>query len=101
MKQKLFIKDTDLGKVLEALAEETLKQSDKVSTHVTIAYDQYDGYYIRVDVREAKKWESLVCKTYSIVTELDKVDDVVDDTITLALGKLKLNNERTTQKNDL
>lgn len=88
MKNKLFIQESDLGEILEALAEEAIKHSDKFSTHATIASD-YDGLHLRVDVRNASTYKELVSKKYHIVRELESDDDVVDDTITLAIGKFQ------------
>ena len=88
MKNKLFIQESDLGEILEALAEEAIKHSDKFSTHATIAND-YDGLHLRVDVRNARTYKELVSKKYHIVRELESDDDVVDDTITLAIGKFQ------------
>ena len=94
MKNKLFIQESDLGEILEALAEEAIKHSDQLRTHATIAYDVIEGLYLRVDVRSANTYHELSSKTYYIVRELEKDDDVVDDTIVLALGNLKLLHER-------
>ena len=88
MKEKLFIQESDLGEILEALAEEAIKHSDKFSTHATIACD-YDGLNLRVDVRNRQTYKELVSKTYYIVRELENNDSVVDDTITLAIGKFQ------------
>ena len=92
MKNKLFIQESDLGEILEALAEEAIKHSDKFSTHATIASD-YDGLNLRVDVRNARTYKELVSKTYYIVRELENNDSVVDDTITLAIGKFQKEQE--------
>jgi hypothetical protein len=88
MKEKLFIQESDLGGILEALAEEAIKHSDKFSTHATIACD-YDGLNLRVDVRNRQTFKEIVSKTYYIVRELENDDSVVDDTITLAIGKFQ------------
>ena len=88
MKNKLYIQESDLGDILETLAEEAIKHSDKFSTHATIAND-YDGLHLRVDVRNRQTYKELVSKTYYIVRELESDDDVVDDTITLAIGKFQ------------
>ena len=88
MKNKLFIQESDLGEILEALAEEAIKHSDKFSTHATIASD-YVGLHLRVDVRNASTYTELVSKKYYILRELENEDDVVDDTITLAIGKFQ------------
>ena len=92
MKNKLFIQESDLGDILEALAEEAIKHSDKFSTHATIVSD-YDGLHLRVDVRNASTYTELVSKKYHIVRELENEDEVVDDTITLAIGKLQKEQE--------
>lgn len=88
MKNKLYIQESDLGDILETLAEEAIKHSDKFSTHATIAGD-YDGLNLRVDVLNARTYKTVVSKTYYIVRELENSDDVVDDTITLAIGKFQ------------
>lgn len=92
MKEKRFIQESDLGEILEALAEEAIKHSDKFSTHATIAND-YDGLHLRVDVRNKSTYKELVSKTYYIVRELENEDNVVDDTITLAIGKFQKEQE--------
>ena len=92
MKNKLFIQESDLGEILEAIAEEAIKHSDKFSTHATIASD-YDGLNLRVDVRNSRTYKELVSKTYYIVRELENNDSVVDDTITLAIGKFQKEKE--------
>lgn len=97
MKEKLFIQESDLGEILEALAEEAIKHSDKFSTHATIAND-YDGLHLRVDVRNRQTFKELVSKTYYIVRELENNDSVVDDTITLAIGKLSFQQEKEAQE---
>ena len=97
MKEKLFIQESDLGGILEALAEEAIKHSDKFSTHATIACD-YDGLNLRVDVRNRQTFKEIVSKTYYIVRELENDDSVVDDTITLAIGKLRIEQEKEAQK---
>lgn len=88
MKNKLYIQESDLGDILEALAEEAIKNSDKFSTHATIACD-YDGLNLRVSVMNKQTFKELVGKTYYIVSTLESDDDVVDDTITLAIGKFQ------------
>ena len=100
MKNKLFIQESDLEKILGALAEEAIKNSDKLRTHVTIGYDVFEGNYLRVDVSSAKTYQIILSKTYSIVSGLEKGDDVVDDTITLALGNLKLLHERAENQSE-
>ena len=94
MKNKLFIQESDLGEILEALAEEAIKHSDKFSTHATIASD-YGGLYLRVDVRNTRTYKEIVSKTYFIVRELESDNDVVDDTITLAIGKFQKEQEES------
>ena len=91
MKKKLYIQESDLGEILEALAEETIKNSDKLSTRATIASD-CQGTYLRVEVYSRS--EILVENTYYIVRELAGSDEIADDNITLALGKLKLAEQR-------
>lgn len=88
MKEKLFIQESDLGEILEALAEEAIKHSDKFSTHATIASD-YDGLCLRVSVMNKQTFKELVGKTYYIVSTLESAEDVADDTITLAIGKFQ------------
>ena len=78
MKNKLFIQESDLEKILGALAEEAIKNSDKLRTHVTIGYDVFEGNYLRVDVSSAKTYQIILSKTYSIVSGLEKGDDVVE-----------------------
>ena len=97
MKEKLFIQESDLGGILEALAEEAIKHSDKFSTHATIACD-YDGLNLRVDVKNRQTFKEIVSKTYYIVREIENDDSVVDDTITLAIGKLRIEQEKEAQK---
>lgn len=97
MKEKLFIQESDLGEILEALAEEAIKHSDKFSTHATIAND-YDGLHLRVDVRNRQTYKELVSKTYYIVRELENDVSIVDDTITLAIGKLRIQQEKEAQE---
>ena len=92
MKNKLFIQESDLGEILEALAEEAIKHSDKFSTHATIASD-YDGLCLRVSVMNKQTFKELVGKTYYIVSTLECADDVTDDTITLAIGKFQKEQE--------
>ena len=99
MKEKLFIQESDLGGILEALAEEAIKHSDKFSTHATIASD-YDGLNLRVDVRKRQTYKEIVSKTYYIVRELENDDSVVDDTITLAIGKLRIEQEKVAQESE-
>ena len=88
MKNKLYIQESDLGDILEALAEEAIKHSNKFSTHATIAGD-YDGLNLRVDVLNARTYKTVVSKTYYIVRELENGDSVVDDTLYLAIGKFQ------------
>lgn len=97
MKEKLFIQESDLGEILEALAEEAIKHSDKFSTHATIACD-YEGLHLTVDVRDRNTFNALVSKTYYIVRELENDDSIVDDTITLAIGKFRIQQEKETQE---
>jgi hypothetical protein len=97
MKEKLFIQESDLGEILEALAEEAIKHSDKFSTHATIACD-YDALHLRVDVRNKQTFKELVSKTYYIVRELENNDSVVDDTIILAIGKFRIQQEKEAQE---
>jgi hypothetical protein len=97
MKEKLFIQESDLGEILEALAEEAIKHSDKFSTHATIECD-FDGLHLRVDVRDRQTYKELVSKTYYIVRELENNDSIVDDTITLAIGKLRIQQEKEAQE---
>lgn len=97
MKEKLFIQESDLGEILEALAEEAIKHSDKFSTHATIKCD-FDGLHLRVDVRDRQTYKELVSKTYYIVRELENNDSIVDDTITLAIGKLRIQQEKEAQE---
>ena len=92
MKNKLFIQESNLGEILEALAEEAIKHSDKFLTHATIACD-YDGLNLRVSVMNKQTFKKLVGKTYYIVSTLESADDVADDTITLAIGKLQKEQE--------
>ena len=89
MKEKLFIPKSDLGEILEALAEEAIKHGDKLSTHATIAQD-YKGTYLRVYVSNSATFDMLVDNTYYIVESFMDAEDIADDNITLALGKLKL-----------
>lgn len=93
MKKKLYIQESDLGEILEALAEETIKNSDKLSTHATIASNS-QGTFLRVVVCSSASYETLVENTYYIVRELAGSDEIADDNITLALGKLKLAEQR-------
>ena len=88
MKEKLFIQESDLGEILEALAEGAIKHSDKFSTHAFIKMN-YDGLALNVMIFNCITNKQLVSKSYYIVRELENNDSVVDDTITLAIGKFQ------------
>ena len=92
MKEKLFIQESDLGDILGALAEEAIKHSDKFSTHAMIKMN-YDGLALNVMIFNCVTNKQLVSKSYYIVRELESENDVVDDTITLAVGKFQKEQE--------
>ena len=97
MKNKLFIQESDLGDILGALAEEAIKHSDKFSTHATIR-SNYDGLILQVNVLNADTSKMLASSTYYIVSELESENDVVDDNITLAIGKFLKEQEEKEQE---
>lgn len=90
MKEKRFIKFSDLGEIVEALAKSAKENGDNFYLTVTFRR-RNDEQIMQVCAKDIKNCQTVVHQDYTIVEYLDDADDVEDDIFTLAKGKIKLN----------
>ena len=72
--EKKFIYSKDLGEIMEELAEEALKHSDKLSTHVTIRRGMFE---VSVMVN-THPYQTLSKASYEVIPEIADSTDALD-----------------------
>lgn len=76
--EKKFIKESDLGEILEYLAEKALKNVEKVVLEITFG-DFLNELTMDVRLREKKTWDTLVRQSYTIIKDVQDEYAIYDD----------------------
>lgn len=83
--EKKFIYSKDLGDIMEAIAEEALKHSDELTTHITIRRG-----VIEVSVNmQTSPYATLSSASYDVITEIEDSTDALDHIFGGALEALE------------
>ena len=76
--EKKFIKESDLGEILEYLAEKALKNVEKVELEITFG-DYLNDQTMNLRLREKKSWDTLVRQSYTIIRDTQDEYEVSED----------------------
>ena len=91
MKEKLFIQESDLGDILEAIAEEAMEKHE-IYVSATIRYFMGE-HRLTIEVRNNTTHTFLSTIEYTIIKDLQGEDDVVCDSISKAIRELRKKEE--------
>lgn len=78
--KKKFIQKSDLGEIMETLAERAMAHGEKIDLSMSISGFLGEST-LTVSMRDARSFKLLKKQTYIIIDELETWDDILDDTI--------------------
>ena len=96
--EKKFIQRSDLGEIMEDLAEQALQNVDQFQTEVLISkYGKTVG--MSVNIRSNTTFNTLAHAEFEVIERLEDSDDILDYTIHSAIGKDQEPEEQTPSNN--
>lgn len=90
--EKKFIQKSDLGEIMECLAERAVKNADKVSLEICVE-KLVDDVELVVKVRDKNTWDTAVVNRYVIIERIHDDLDISEDTFDAAFDVIKAKKE--------